>query len=81
MSGIGRPLISLLIVQTMRFNEVPAPGTPRYNGIMIRTAMWEQLQEPAYRLLARAMLALARRGGEREADSSVLPAKRGASSG
>jgi hypothetical protein len=42
------------VVQTMRFNQVPAPSDrgPRYNGIMIRTAMWEQLQEPAYRLLA-----------------------------
>ncbi len=40
------------VVQTMRFNQVPAPGMPRYNGLMIRTAMWDQLQEPAYRLLA-----------------------------
>jgi len=40
------------VVQTIRFNQVPAPGKPRYNGIMIRTAMWDQLQEPAYRLLA-----------------------------
>lgn len=40
------------VVQTMRFNQVPAPGKPRYNGLMIRTAMWDQLQEPAYRLLA-----------------------------
>lgn len=40
------------VVQTMRFNQVPAPGRPRYNGLMIRTAMWDQLQEPAYRLLA-----------------------------
>lgn len=39
------------VVQTMRFNQVPAPGVPRYNGLMIRTAMWDQLQEPAYRLL------------------------------
>jgi len=39
------------IVQTMRFNKVPAPGKPRYNGLMLRTAMWEPLQEPAYRLL------------------------------
>src|SRR5262249_38601211 len=39
------------IVQTMRFNQVPAPGVPRYNGLQIRTAMWDQLQEPAYRLL------------------------------
>lgn len=42
------------VVQTMRFNKVPAPSDqgPRYNGIMIRTAMWDSLQEPAYRLLA-----------------------------
>ncbi len=42
------------VVQTMRFNRVPAPNEhgPRYNGIMIRTAMWDPLQEPAYRLLA-----------------------------
>ena len=42
------------VVQTIRFNEVPAPSDhgPRYNGIMIRTAMWDPLQEPAYRLLA-----------------------------
>ncbi|HSV72908.1 MAG TPA: FtsX-like permease family protein [Chthonomonadales bacterium] len=40
------------IVQTMRFNQVPAPGVPRYNGLMVRTAMWDPLQEPAYRLLA-----------------------------
>jgi hypothetical protein len=41
------------VVQTMRFNQVPAPSDrgPRYNGIMIRTAMWDPLQEPAYRLL------------------------------
>ena len=42
------------VVQTLRFNQVPAPSDhgPRYNGIMIRTAQWDQLQEPAYRLLA-----------------------------
>ena len=41
------------VVQTMRFNQVPAPSDngPRYNGILIRTAMWDPLQEPAYRLL------------------------------
>lgn len=39
------------IVQTMRFNKVPAPGKPAYNGLMLRTAMWEPLQEPAVRLL------------------------------
>lgn len=39
------------IVQTMRFNKVPAPGKPVYNGLMLRTAMWEPLQEPAYQIL------------------------------
>ena len=39
------------IVNTMRFNKVPAPGKPAYNGLMLRTAMWETLQEPAYQLL------------------------------
>jgi hypothetical protein len=41
------------VVQTIRFNQVPAPSDhgPRYNGIMIRTAMWDPLQEPAYRIL------------------------------
>ena len=42
------------VVQTMRFNQVPAPSDrgPRYNGILIRTAMWDPLQEPAYRTLS-----------------------------
>jgi hypothetical protein len=42
------------VVQTIRFNQVPAPSDhgPRYNGIMIRTAMWDPLQEPAYRILS-----------------------------
>ena len=39
------------IVQTMRFNKVPASGNPAYNGLMLRTAMWDPLQEPAYRVL------------------------------
>src|SRR5437016_9602915 len=39
------------VVSGMRFNVVPAPGSPRYNGIMLRTAMWEPLEESAYRLL------------------------------
>ncbi|HUV04412.1 MAG TPA: FtsX-like permease family protein [Armatimonadota bacterium] len=39
------------IVETMRFNKVAAPGKPRYNGILLRTAVWDPLQEPAYRLL------------------------------
>ncbi len=42
------------VVQVMRFNKVPAPSDygPRYNGIMIRTPMWDPLQEPAYRILS-----------------------------
>ena len=42
------------VVQVLRFNEVPAPSDhgPLYSGILIRTAMWDPLQEPAYRLLA-----------------------------
>src|SRR5207247_4752136 len=39
------------VVSGMRFNIVPSPGTPRYNGIMLRTAMWETLEESSYRLL------------------------------
>lgn len=42
------------IVQVLRFNKVPARkdgDTHIYNGIMIRSAMWESMQEIAYRLL------------------------------
>lgn len=42
------------IVSTLRFNKVPAKkdaDTHIYQGIMIRTAMWESMQEVAYRLL------------------------------
>jgi hypothetical protein len=39
------------VVDTIRFNQVSAPGSPRYNGILLRTASWDALQEPAYRLL------------------------------
>ncbi len=39
------------IVPILRFNIVKAPGKPEYNGVMIRTAMWEPLQEIGYRLL------------------------------
>ncbi|MHB1460579.1 MAG: FtsX-like permease family protein [Armatimonadota bacterium] len=40
------------IVNVLRFNQVRAPGVADYNGIMIRTALWEPLQDPAYRLLS-----------------------------
>jgi len=39
------------VVSGMRFNIVPSPGTPRYSGIMLRTAMWETLEESSFRLL------------------------------
>ena len=42
------------IVSTLRFNKVPArkdADTHIYDGIMIRSAMWESQQEIAYRLL------------------------------
>lgn len=39
------------VVSTIRFNVVPAPGAPLYNGIMIRHAIWRPLQEQAYRVL------------------------------
>jgi len=39
------------IVNELRFNARPTPYKPTYNGIMLRTAMWEVLQEPAYRVL------------------------------
>lgn len=39
------------IVNEIRFNARPTATKPAYNGIMLRTAMWEPLQEPAYRLL------------------------------
>lgn len=39
------------IVNEIRFNARPTSTKPAYNGIMLRTAMWEPLQEPAYRLL------------------------------
>lgn len=39
------------VVSGMRFNQVPAPGTPIYQGLMIRDAMWSPLEESAYRVM------------------------------
>ena len=39
------------VVQDLRFNQVPAPGTPRYAGILLRDPNWNALQQVAYRLL------------------------------
>jgi hypothetical protein len=39
------------IVEDLRFNQVPAPGTPVYNGILLRDPNWNALQQVAYRQL------------------------------
>ena len=39
------------IVNTIRKNDVPAPGAVTYNGILLHMPTWDALQEPAYRLL------------------------------
>jgi hypothetical protein len=39
------------IVQNLRFNQVPAPGKPRYAGILLRDPNWNALQQVAYRQL------------------------------
>ncbi len=40
------------IVNVLRFNQVKSPGIAGYNGIMIRTALWEPLQDSAFRVLS-----------------------------
>ena len=40
------------IVNTIRYNDVAAPGTAIYNGILLRLPTWDALQQPAYRLLS-----------------------------
>lgn len=40
------------IVNTIRYNDVGAPGTALYNGILLRLPTWNSLQQPAYRLLS-----------------------------
>ncbi|GAB4452565.1 MAG: hypothetical protein OHK0029_03720 [Armatimonadaceae bacterium] len=39
------------IVEDLRFNQVPAPGTPVYSGILLRDPNWNALQQVAYRQL------------------------------
>ncbi|MEI6512996.1 MAG: FtsX-like permease family protein [bacterium] len=39
------------VVNELRFNEIDAPGVPRYNGLMIRTPVWDKLQESSFRIL------------------------------
>lgn len=39
------------IVNTIRFNQRPADGTPLYNGILLRSPTWSAEQSPAYTLL------------------------------
>ena len=40
------------IVNTIRYNDVAAPGTAVYNGLLLRLPTWNSLQQPAYRLLS-----------------------------
>ena len=40
------------IVNTIRYNDVGAPGRAVYNGILLRLPTWDALQQPAYRLLS-----------------------------
>ena len=39
------------IVNTIRYNDVPAPGISLYHGLLLRLPSWDALQQPAYRLL------------------------------
>jgi hypothetical protein len=39
------------IVNTIRFNQRPAQGTPLYQGVLLRSATWQAQQSPAYTLL------------------------------
>ncbi|MCC7491848.1 MAG: M28 family peptidase [Fimbriimonadaceae bacterium] len=39
------------VVNRLKFNTVKAPGKPKYQGIMVRSAVWKPLEEQAYRLL------------------------------
>lgn len=40
------------VVTGMRFNKVPSPGTPVYQGLMLRDAVWSPLEESAYRVMS-----------------------------
>ena len=40
------------IVENLRFNQVPAPGNPRYAGILMRDPNWNALQQVAYQQLS-----------------------------
>ena len=39
------------IVNTIRYNDVAAPGTAAYNGLLLRLPTWDNLDYTAYRLL------------------------------
>jgi len=39
------------VVSETRFNDRYSPGVPRYNGLMVRNAVWAPLEESAFRLL------------------------------
>jgi ABC-type lipoprotein release transport system permease subunit len=42
------------VVNSIRTNDVAAPGVSAYNGILIRLPNWDALQEPAYRIISDA---------------------------
>ena len=45
-------VISIMsVVSSMRYNMRSSPGVPRYNGLMIRNPIWQDLEESAYRVL------------------------------
>jgi len=39
------------IVNTIRYNDVAAPGVPAYSGLLLRLPTWDNLDYTAYRLL------------------------------
>ena len=46
-------VLSFTSVKTAtRYNERKAKGEPRYQGLLVRNAMWEPLEESAYRVLS-----------------------------
>ncbi|HEY3282699.1 MAG TPA: FtsX-like permease family protein, partial [Armatimonadota bacterium] len=71
------------VVPTIRFNRVPAAGAPPYQGLLLRTARWDPLEESAYRILkdefgaTRAVAARAWFFGTQLGEQSFITLKRG----
>ena len=64
------------VVSETRFNDRYSPGIPRYNGLMIRNAMWWPLEESAYRLLNDEFGGLPRPDAERTSHGGRVVAPR-----